>query len=78
MSEIKKLTDDMLESISGGTNSEMYDLQKKLNAANLSDIMNGLKEKGIKAKLSSKKDNEYEDLKTQKPLSHSEVMNRLK
>ena len=42
MKEFGKLSDDMLENVSGGTNEEMLDIQNALKAKNLKEIMDGL------------------------------------
>ena len=78
MKEFGKLSDDMLENVSGGTNEEMLDIQNALKAKNLKEIMDGLKAHGINAELSSMEKNSYSDRNTGKELSHEEVMAMLK
>ncbi len=78
MKEFGKLSDDMLENVSGGTNSEMLAIQSALGAKNLKEIMDGLKAHGISAELSSLENNTYTDRNTQKELSHEEVLAMLK
>ena len=73
----QKLSDDALDQISGGTTREMMQLQDKLGASNLKDIQTGLSDLGIRAKLSSDKENEYKDAKTSESLTHAEVMKRI-
>ena len=73
----QKLSDDALDQISGGTNREMMQLQDKLGASNLKDIQTGLSDLGIRAKLSSNKENEYKDARTNESLTHAEVMKRI-
>ena len=78
MKEIGKVSDSMLENISGGTNKEIYDLQNALGASNLKEIMDGLKCHGVTAEISSLEGNSYTDRKTGKLLSHEEVLAMLK
>ena len=73
----KKLSDENLDQVTGGTNKEMLQLQDATGASNLKEMKTALTENGIKAKLSSKNENEYTDIKTGKSLSHEEVLKRL-
>ncbi len=75
--ETNRLSDEILENVTGGTNSQMMDLQKGSQTNNLSGVKEKLMEKNIKAKLYSSKDNDYTDTRTGATLSHTEVMNRL-
>ena len=73
----EKLSAESLEHVAGGTNAEMLRLQKELDVTSLGGITRALKEKGIKAKLSTKNNNEYYDTKTGDPLTHEEVLKRI-
>ena len=75
--ETNRLSEELLESVTGGTNAQMMDLQKGAKADNLSGIKEKLQAKGIKGKLYSNKENEYTDIHTGQSLSHTEVMNKL-
>jgi len=74
MKDHEKLPDDLLGQVSGGTNSEMIDLQNRLGADNIKEIIRGLKRYGISAELSSESDNLYRKIDTGKELSHEEVL----
>ncbi len=80
MSKVKaaKLSDDILEQVSGGTNIEMKALQDELGVSNLKQITTGLEELGVKAKLSSLAPNEYTDLKTGNPLTQEDVLKKIR
>lgn len=80
MSGIKaeKLSDEVLEHVGGGTNTEMMKLQELLGVSNLMGVNKGLKELGIKAKLSSYDANQYTDLKTGSSLSQEDVLSRIR
>ncbi len=75
MSDSKILSDDMLSSVSGGTNAEMIDIKNRLKTSNLKEMIDGLKKFGIQAELSSLEGNKYTDLRSGKELSHEEVLN---
>ena len=75
--KMQKLSDDSLDMVTGGTNREMSEIGRELGANNLKDIKDGLNKKGLKAKLSTKEDNEYTDLKGN-ILTHDEVLARLR
>ena len=78
MKEIGKVSDSMLENVSGGNNEEIYALQNALGASNLREIMDGLKRHGVTAEISSLEGNVYTDRNTGKELSHEEVLAMLK
>lgn len=76
--EMKKLSDEDLEMVTGGTNKEMAELSKELNADNLSGIKNGLEKLNIKVvNLSSKNSNEYEDMRGNS-ISHEDVLSAIR
>lgn len=76
--EKKKLSDDALEMVTGGTNKEMAELSKELRTDNLAGIKNGLGKLNIKVvNLSSKNSNEYEDMRGNS-LSHEEVLSAIR
>ena len=75
--KIKKLADDSLDTVSGGTNKEMRELRDKLGSKNLGDMMDDLQKNGIIPKLSSVEKNEYFDGKTGDRMTHTEVVNKL-
>ena len=74
MKDHDRLPDDLLDQVSGGTNSEMSDLQNRLGAKNIKEIIKGLRKYGISAELSSESYNLYTDIGTGKELSHDEVL----
>jgi hypothetical protein len=74
---VSKLDDEVLDRISGGTNQEMFSLQTRTGASNINGITKALDEHGIEAKLLSDNKNEYIDKKTQKPMTHSQVLGAL-
>ena len=78
MSDIKKLPDDMLNTVSGGTNSEMIDIRSRLKTSNLKEMISGLKRFGIEAELSSLEKNKYTDIRSGKELTHEEVLQILR
>lgn len=73
----EKLSDDSLDQVTGGTNKEMMQLQSAMGASNLKEIKDGLLDLGIKAKLSSRDENEYTDLRSGKPLTQEEVLKKV-
>ncbi len=79
MSGIKaeKLSDEALEHVSGGTNSEIMDLQLSLGVSNIKDVYAKLRDLGIKAELSSMDQNGYSDQETGNTLNHEQVLSRI-
>ena len=72
--KVSRLDDEVLDQISGGTNQEMFSLQRKTGVSNMKEIIDTLDEHGIRATLRSGGKNEYEDKTTGKLMTHSEVM----
>ena len=79
MSGIKaeKLSDEVLEHVSGGTNHEIMDLQRSLGVSNIKEVYRKLTDLGINAELSSMDQNVYSDLDTGNGLNHEEVIRRI-
>ena len=75
---MKKLMEDDLEKVSGGTNAELNDIKDALGAKILKEIIDGLNRHGVIAELSSLDKNRYTDRNTGKELSHEEVLYILK
>ena len=75
---IKKVNEEDLEKVSGGTNAELNDIKDALGAKILKEIIDGLNRHGVIAELSGLDKNRYTDRNTGKELSHEEVFTILK
>ena len=74
----EKLSDDSLDQVTGGTNEEMFELQRAMGVSNIKKIQEGLLDKGIKSSLSSIDENRYTELRTGNSLSQEDVLKIIK